>query len=194
MHPIHLVVTDDLKRNRLTVFFRGLLVIFPMIWLMLWSIPVLFVLLFAWFAALFTKRVPQGAHNFLANFLRYQVHVFAYATLTADPFPGFSGTTAYPVTVEIAPPVEQGRLGVFFRYLLALPALIVSGVLNYLTYVLVFFAWVVALVLGRVPEGMRNLLAFSIRYHAQTQGYQSLLTSKYPSFNVGLDAAPATSN
>lgn len=33
---------------------------------------------------------------------------------------------------------------------------------------------------------MRNLLAFTIRYHAQTQAYTSLLTSQYPSFNVGL--------
>lgn len=191
-HPTRLVVTDDLKRSRLTVFFRGPLVIAPMIWLMLWSIPAVFVLLIAWFAALFTKRVPGGMHNFLASFLRYQVHVFAYATLADNPFPGFSGSTRYPVTLEIAPPVEQGRLGVFFRFLLALPAAIVSGAMNYLTEVLVVFAWFVALVTGKIPEGMRNLIAFTIRYHAQTQGYQSLLTSTYPSFNVGLDAQPAS--
>jgi hypothetical protein len=52
--------------------------------------------------------------------------------------------------------------------------------------VLALFAWFAALALGRIPEGMRNLQAFSIRYHAQTQGYQYLLTQRYPSFNVGL--------
>jgi Domain of unknown function (DUF4389) len=185
-HPIRLVVTDDLRRNRLTVFFRLLLAIPHLIWIMLWSIPAIFALLFAWFAALFTKRVPEGLHNFLASYVCYQTHVFAYAVIAADPFPSFSGKADYPITLQIAPPVEQGRLGIFFRLLLALPALLVSSVLNYLTELLAFFAWVLGVVLGRTPEGLRNLLAFSIRYHAQTQAYTNLLTDRYPSFNVGL--------
>jgi uncharacterized protein DUF4389 len=185
-HPISLHVTDDLHRSRLTVFFRGLLVIPHLIWIMLWGIAAFFVLLFAWFAALFTKRVPEGAHNFLASYVRYQTHVFSYAVIAADPFPSFSGSADYPLTLEIAPPAEQGRLGVFFRFLLAFPALLVSGVLNYLTYLLAFFAWVLGVLLGRTPEGLRNLLAFSIRYHAQTQAYTNLLTDRYPSLNVGL--------
>jgi hypothetical protein len=186
-HPIRLVVADDLKRNRLTVFFRLLLVIPPLIWVGLWGFVSMFALLAAWIAALFTRRVPAGLHGFLASFVRYQTHVFAYATLVADPFPGFSGSAGYPVTVAIDPPAEQGRLGVFFRLLLAIPAALISGVLNYLTELLAFFGWFVCLVLGRMPEGMRNLLAFSVRYHAQTQGYEYLLTDRYPSLNVGLE-------
>ena len=186
-HPIRLVVTDDLRRNRLTVFFRLLLAIPSFIWIALWGIAAFFAWIVAWFAALFTRRVPAGLHGFLTGFVRYQVHVFAYATLAADPFPGFSGSSDYPVTLDVAPAAEQGRLGVFFRILLSLPAAVVSGVLNYLTEILAFFAWFVCLVLGRIPEGMRNLLAFTIRYHAQTQAYEYLLTSRYPSLNVGLD-------
>ncbi|HZD87035.1 MAG TPA: DUF4389 domain-containing protein [Gaiellaceae bacterium] len=183
-HPISLVVTDDLKRSRLTVFFRLLLVIPHFIWLWLWSILATLVLLVAWFAALFTKRVPQGIHDFLASFLRYQVHVYSYMSLVADPYPSFSGIADYPVTASIAPPAEQGRLGVFFRFFLALPAALFSGVLNYFTEVLALFAWFVCLALGRIPEGMRNLLAFSVRFHAQTQGYLYLLTGRYPSFDM----------
>jgi Domain of unknown function (DUF4389) len=186
-HPIRLVVNDDLRRSRLTVFFRLLLAIPPFVWLVLWGIVAFFVMIAAWFVALFTKRVPQGMHDFLARYVGYQVQVFAYTTLVADPFPGFSGSADYPVTVSVAPPQEQGRLGVFFRLLLALPAAIVSGVLNYLTEVVAFFAWFVCLALGRMPEGMRNLLAFSVRYHAQTQAYEYLLTDRYPSLNVGLE-------
>lgn len=188
MHPISLVVTDDLKRSRLTVFFRMLLAIPQFIWLYLYSIVAMIVWFVAWFAALFMGRVPTGMHNFLANYLRYQVHVFSYLTLVANPYPPFTGSEDYPVTVQIAPPEKQGRLGVFFRVLLAFPALILSYVLNYLTYVVAIFAWFVAIFMGRIPEGMRNLLAFSVRYHAQTQGYVMLLTSKYPSFNVPLES------
>jgi hypothetical protein len=191
MHPITLVVTDDLKRSRLTVFFRVLLAIPHFIWFYLYTIIAFVVLFLAWLVAVFTGRVPGGMHNFLAGYLRYQVHFFSYLTLVANPYPPFSSSDDYPVTVKIAGPEKQGRLGVFFRFLLAFPALILSNVLNYLTYVVALFAWFVALFMGRIPEGMRNLLAFSVKYHAQTQGYVFLLTSKYPSFNVPLDDQPA---
>jgi hypothetical protein len=190
-HAVTLVVTDDLGRNRLTVFFRLLLGIPHFIWLALWGIVVWLAVVVAWFAALFTKRVPAGLHEFLARYVRYQVHVYAYMTLAANPYPKFDGAEGYPIDVHIAPPAEQGRLGVFFRILLSIPALVIAGVMNYLVEILVFFAWFVCLALGRMPEGMRNLLAFTIRYHAQTQAYQSLVTSQYPSLNVGLEAAPA---
>jgi hypothetical protein len=187
-HPIRLVVTDDLRRNRLTVFFRLLLAIPHVIWLVLWGIANAVVLLLSWFAALFTGRVPTGFHDFMARYLTYQTHVLAYVQLAADPYPSFDGGAGYPVDLEVAPPVAQSRLTVFFRLLLAIPALVISYVMNYLVNILVFFAWVVCLFLGRMPEGMRNLIAFTLRYHIQTAAYYSLLTSRYPSLNVGLDA------
>jgi hypothetical protein len=186
-HPISLVVEDDLQRSRLTVFFRLLLAIPHFIWLTLWGIAALVVWIIAWFAALFTKHVPAGMHNFLACYVRYQTHVYAYVALVADPFPPFGGQEGtYPIDVRIAPPPEQNRWTVLFRWLLAIPALVVSYVLNYLLEILAFFAWFVCLALGRMPEGMRNLLAFTIRYHSQTQAYVLLVTDRYPSLNVGV--------
>jgi hypothetical protein len=193
-HDVTLVVTDDLRRSRLTVFFRLLLAIPHFIWLALWGIAAWIAGVIAWLTALFTTRVPGGLHDFLARYVRYQVHVFAYVSLAADPFPKFNGAEGYPIDVRIAPPREQSRLTVFFRLLLAIPAIVISGVMNYLVEILAFFAWFVCLALGRMPEGMRNLLAFTIRYHAQTQAYYSLVTPQYPSFNVGLDAPPARSS
>jgi uncharacterized protein DUF4389 len=193
-HDVTLVVTDDLRRSRPTVFFRLLLAVPHFVWLALWGIAAWIAGVVAWFAALFTKRVPRGLHEFLARYVRYQVHVYAYVSLAANPYPAFDGAEGYPVDVHIASPREQGRLGVFFRLFLAIPALVVSGVMNYLIEILAFFGWFVCLALGRMPEGMRNLLAFTIRYHAQTQAYYSLVTPQYPSFNVGLDAEPARSS
>lgn len=185
-HPIRLVVTDDLSRTRITVFFRLLLAIPHFIWVALWGIAAVFAVIFAWFAALFTKRVPLGLHDFLARYTRYVVHVFSYATLAADPFPPFSGSEAYSVDVVIAPPVEQSRLTVFFRIILAIPALILSNVMNSLIEYVAIFGWFVCLFLGRMPEGMRNLLVFAIRFDTQVRAYCSLLTERYPSFNVGV--------
>ena len=89
-HPIHLVVTDDLQRSRLTVFFRLLLVIPHFIWLSLWGIAVV---------VRGARRVAGrhlhgsgagGLHDFIASYLRYLTHVYAYYSIAANPYPSFS--------------------------------------------------------------------------------------------------------
>src|SRR5205823_2902703 len=45
-----------------------------------------------------------------------------------------------------------------------------------------------AQLLGGVPEGLRNFAALAIRIETQTYGYVLLLTDRYPSFNVGIEA------
>ena len=185
-HPIRLVVNDDLRRNRLTVFFRLLLAIPHFIWFALWGIIALLALIANWFATLFAGKSPDGLHNFLATYLRYQTHVYAYALLIADPFPGFGGQPGYAIDLEVDPPERQNRWTVAFRVILAIPAYIISSIMGYLNRALAVFSWFVALILGRVPEGMRNFAAFALRYEQQTTAYFYLLTQRYPSFNISV--------
>jgi hypothetical protein len=182
-HPIHLVVTDDLQRNRLTVFFRLFLAIPHFFWLMLWGIAVWFAVAAAWFVGIFTGRVPEGLHGFIAAYVRYTTHVYAYFLIAADPFPAFNGSSGYPVDVEIAPPVQQSRLAIFFRLLLAIPAFFVLWVLGYVAQVIAFVSWFYALFTGRLHPGFRDVLAYYLRYNAQWIGYVWLLTRRYPSFS-----------
>lgn len=186
-HPIRLVVTDDLQRNRLTVFFRLILAIPHVIWLLLWGIVATLVAIANWFATLVKGQSPEGLHDFLATYLRYMTQVYAYILLIADPFPGFGGKPGYPVEIEVAPPQPQNRWTVFFRIFLAIPAFIIAGIFGYLNRILALFSWFVALVLGRVPEGLRNVAAFALRFEQQTAGYALLLTGRYPSFNVSVN-------
>jgi hypothetical protein len=181
-HPIRLVVTDDLRRNRLTVFFRLLLVIPHLIWLALWTLVSLLLAFVGWIVAIFMGRLPDGFHNFLAGNVRYATHVYAYFSIAADPFPGFLGEPGYPVDVEIDAPVKQNRLTIIFRWILAIPAMIVTSVLQYVLQIVGLLAWFYALFTGRASEGMRNLQAYCLRYQAQTYGYVWLLTGRYPSF------------
>src|SRR6266704_4236966 len=100
-HPIRLRVTDDLQRNRLTVFFRLILAIPHLIWVTLWGIVAALAAIANWFAILVRGQSPEGLHNFLATYLRYQTHVYAYVLLLADPFSGFGGKPGYPIDIEI---------------------------------------------------------------------------------------------
>lgn len=185
-HPVRLVVNDDLQRSRLTVFFRLILAIPHLVWAVLWGIVAGLAAIANWFATLVRGESPEGLHKFLATYLGYQTHVYAYVLLIADPFPGFGGQPGYPIDLEVDPPRPQNRWTVAFRLILAIPAYIISGIMGYLNRALAVFSWFVALVTGRVPEGMRNFAAFALRYEQQTAAYAYLLTDRYPSFNVSV--------
>jgi hypothetical protein len=188
-HPIRLVVNDDLQRTRLTVFFRLILAIPLFLWAVLWAVIAVLAYIVNWFATLFMGQSPDGLHNFLATFLRYTTHVRAYTLLVADPYPKFTGTEGtYPVDLEIDPPQRQNRWTVFFRGILAIPALLLSNILSQINQLLAIFSWFIALATGRVPEGLRNFAALAMRIETQTYAYVLLLTSRYPSFNVGIES------
>jgi len=205
-HPVRLIVEDDLRRSRLTVFFRLLLAIPHFVWFILWSIGAVLVAIVNWFATLILGRSPGWAHGFLAAYVRYATHLYAYLYLAANPYPGFTGEPgSYPVDVEIDDPAPQRRLVTFFRVFLALPALfLVSMILGGpaggsslgdgggssdetwarvggLATGVAIFAWFASLVRGRMPSGFRDLIAWALRYGAQTWAYLLLLTDRYPS-------------
>jgi Domain of unknown function (DUF4389) len=178
---VQIRVEDDLRRSRVTVFFRFLLFLPHLVWLLLWSITVFFVVIASWVVALVIGRVPAGFHRFDSAFLRYYAHVVAYLFLVANPFPGFTGAPGvYPVDLEIDPPQPQRRWKTLLRLFLAIPAFIVSSGLGSALVLVGIFGWFVGLVRGRMPEGLRNLGAFAIRYAAQAYAYLYLLTDRYP--------------
>jgi len=191
--PIRLQVDDDLRRSRLTTFFRLLLAVPHLIWLTLWGIVALLAAIVAWFAALFTTQVPDGLHRFLAGYLRYQTHVTAYLFLIANPFPGFSGEAgSYPVELVVGPREAHNRWSVFFRGLLALPVLLIAGAYGTLLVAVAVLGWFAALVRGEMPLGLRNAGALAIRYSEQVNAYVLFVTPRYP--YSGPTAAPQPSS
>jgi 2-(1,2-epoxy-1,2-dihydrophenyl)acetyl-CoA isomerase len=185
-HPIALLVHDDLRRWRLTVAFRGLLALPHLLVLALWGLLTLPVLVAAWVMALARGRVPDGLHGWLARYLRFEAHVSAYVFLIADPYPPFRGWFGtYPVDLAVAPPAAQARWKTLLRVVLVLPAYVLAYVLSTVLEVLAIVAWLVALALGRVPQGLRDLMAYCLRYQLQATGYLYLLTARYPTLASG---------
>jgi len=202
--PIRLVIRDgDLRRSRLTVFFRLLLALPHFVWLTLWGTAASIVSFVLWLAVLIEGKAPESLHDFVAGYLRYATHLSAYLLLAANPYPGFRGRPGYPVDVEIDPPSPQSRRSGLVRIVLALPAILLAASLGagftwsasggfYLLFVALvtssgvagiaaFLAWFAILVLGREPRGLRDVTAYALGYGAQTGGYALLLTGRYPS-------------
>ena len=204
--PIRLVVSDDRRRSRLTVFFRLFLAIPHFFWLGIWVFGVFFTAFAQWVITVVRGRPALPLHRFHTAFIRYATHVGAYLSLAANPFPGFLGDPGYPIDVEVAPAAQQGRLGAFFRLLLAVPAWLMLWTINFggvavsgpyygaglwfysAGVVAGFLAWFACLVLGRIPRGLRNLIAYALRYTAEVYAYGLLLTDVYPSSDPKLPA------
>ena len=181
-HPVHLVGdAHDLRRSRVTVFFRLLLALPHLVWLALWAIAAILVGILNWFVTLFTGTPARAFHAFLSRFVRYALHVYSFLYLTANPFPGFTGEPgSYPLDLVLPAPARQNRWKTGFRLILAVPALIVDAALGWALLAAAILTWFVALARGSAPWGLRNLSAYALRYAAQVSAYVWLLTDAYP--------------
>src|SRR5262249_47192242 len=140
----------------------------------------------AWFAILFMGRYPEGMFGFQLGYLRYLTRVRCYAALLTDQFPPFGAGSAddgYPISVDAELPEHLSRLTTFFRSLLVIPASIVGLFLFILEYLMTVIAWFVILVIGRLPQGMFEIMELPQRFNVRLTAYGSLYsTDRYPWF------------
>jgi hypothetical protein len=191
-HPVRISCDDDLRRSRLTVFFRFFLFLPHLVWLLLWGIVVLFTAIANWFVTLFAGRPAGGLHRFNAAYVRYVTHVFAFVYLVANPFPGFTGKAgSYPVDLQIPPPERQNRWKTGFRLILAIPTWLIASAIGSAFGLVALFGWFAGLFTGRMPRGLRNLGVFALRYSGQYYAYAILLTDHYPFSGPSLESVEA---
>jgi hypothetical protein len=189
-HPVSMTVTDELRRSRVLTFFRLPIAIPHIVWLLLWAIVALVALILAWLCALAIGRVPSPFHRFLSRYIRYATHLSAFLFMVGNPFPGFVGKPGtYPVDLELPAPELQKRLVIFFRFWLAIPAILISGGLYGALFTAALLGWFVSLFLGRMPVGLRGLGAYALRYGGQVNAYLYLLTPRYPDSGPRPDAS-----
>jgi hypothetical protein len=70
---------------------------------------------------------------------------------------------------------------VFFRLILAIPAMILVYVFRLVNQIVAFLGWFYCLFTGHMHQGMRDISLWMVRYELQTYAYLLLLTGRYPS-------------
>lgn len=146
----------------------------------------------AWFAIVFTGRMPQGLVGVICLSVRYSIRAQTYAMFLFEEYPGFTfdTTAADPgdvprVRVDFVPLLEnRNRVTVAFRAILAIPhfiALAIVGIGAYIALIVAFFA---VLFTGQWPEGVRNFVLGVQRWNTRVQAYAFLLTDEYPPFSL----------
>jgi len=183
-YPVSFEADYVQQRNRLTVFFRLILAIPLAIWLYIYAIGATIAVVVAWITIVITGRYPPALYGFIAGFTRFVARFTAYAALLSDPYPAFGGSDdpAYPVRMGFQPLDEYSRLKTLFRFLLAIPILIVRYAMNILLEIGAIGAWFVILFTGKMPRGLFDLMVLANSYMARSDAYILLLTETYPPF------------
>jgi Domain of unknown function (DUF4389) len=147
--------------------------------------------LIAFFAVLFTRRIPRPLFDAMAMTFRYEWRAMSYALFLREDYPPFDFQTtatddgADPHTqVSFIYPEQMSRWQPLIKWLLAFPhylvlfALSVAGIFAFIGS---FFA---VLITGRYPLGLRDFLVAVSRYNLRVHSYVGLLTDQYPPFRL----------
>jgi Domain of unknown function (DUF4389) len=179
--PVLVAVAMPAAQNRASVAFRLILAIPHFLVLYVLGIAASVVAVLGWLGALVTGRLPGFAASYLSGYTRWYCRVGAYLLLLTDAYPPFSfEEAAYPVRME-ASPGRLNRLSAAFRLVLAIPAAFVSAiVVSGVSTVVIFIAWLTALVAGRLPGSLHQAFAAVLRYATRYYGYLYLVTDAYP--------------
>jgi hypothetical protein len=94
----------------------------------------------------------------------------------------------YPISFDADPALEgRNRLTSFFRYIVAIPWLIVAYIYGIVAEIVAIIAWFAIVFTGKYPEGLYNFTAGYLRMSTRTNSYLYLLTDEFPPFG-GEDA------
>lgn len=176
---------EEEDRNRLTVFFRWIVVIPWHIVGFFYGIAAIVGAIIAWFAIVFTGRYPQGLYEFIAGFARFSARVNSFYYLLTDAWPPFSGEPddSYPIRLGVAPPLESySRLKTAFRIIIGIPVYLLLYVMGIVAGVVAFLAWFALVFAAKLPEGFYKPIRAAMAYQAKASAYFLLLTEDYPPF------------
>jgi hypothetical protein len=162
----------------------------------------------AWFAIVVQGRAPRGLRDLVAYALGYAAQAGGYLFLLTPRYPTsdpslaepYSELPEHPVKLVVTDDLERPRLTVLFRLLLAIPHIVWWLLWATAVVVVVFIAWVAALVTGRVPEALHRFLAAFVRYSTHLAAFVYVLGRRFPgftgltgSYGIDLEIAPRAS-
>jgi hypothetical protein len=180
------------KRNKTTVFWRGILV-FPVAVFIgsfavnaNWAWASGFIILPALLGLVFREVYPSYLLTFNHALLELQTRVVAYALLLTDDYPSIERNKDIAV---IFPDIKGGktlnRWLPLVKWFLAIPLIIVGLVYSIIALGMTFIAWIMTWSTGKYPKWAGKFVLSTLQFWNRVNGYAFLLVSdKYPSFKL----------
>ena len=186
-YPAALEISYPGELNRWLPLVKWLLVIPHFFVLAFLGIAAFFVVLYAFFAVLFTGRFPRGAFDFLVGTVRWVYRVIVYFHLMVDAYPPFSlaDDPGYPVRLHVEYPERIANWRPLVQWLLAIPYLFVASILYWFTGILSFVAFFTVLFTKRIPRELFELMVPGLRWNLRGNAYAYFTTERYQPFTWG---------
>ena len=180
------------KRNKTTVFWRGILV-FPVAVFIgsfavnaNWAWASGFIIVPALLSLVFREVYPSYLLTFNHALLELQTRVIAYALLLTDDYPSIERNKDIAV---IFPDIKGGktlnRWLPLVKWFLAIPLMVVGLVYSIIALGMTFIAWIMTWSTGTYPKWAGKFVLKTIRFWNRVSGYALILVSdKYPGFGL----------
>jgi hypothetical protein len=189
-YPVQLELNAPLKVARWRPLVHWLLAIphFVILYALILVQRVVYII--AWFAILFTGRMPDGLFGFNVMVMRYSWRVTSYLLFMREGYPPFEFSTegadvgTDPAHLSVVPAAKLSRGLIFVKWLLVIPhyfVLLFLGIAVYFVMIIGFFA---VLITGSWPAGLRNYVVGVVRWSNRVTAYLYLLTDAYPPFSL----------
>ncbi|MEN9352337.1 MAG: hypothetical protein RL476_297 [Actinomycetota bacterium] len=184
------------ERNRLTAFFRIILVVPALVFLASFSPTSAFsednlgiyaglLALPAALAIVVRQVYPSYVLAFNEALLSLQTRVDAYLLLLTDEYPSIEENDLVSVTFPEVDAKQLNRWLPLVKWLLALPLYLVGIVYVIYAALLTLFGWFSILFTGNYPEVCAEGVVGTIAYWNRVAGYALLMvTDEYPTFSL----------
>jgi hypothetical protein len=134
----------------------------------------------------FRKRYPRWWFDFALELARFGARVCAYLVLLTDHYPSTVEEQSVHLQIDY-PDVERdlNRWLPLVKWFLAIPHFLVLVVLSVAAFFAVGIAWFAILLTGRYPRGLFDFVVGVGRWWLRLQAYAILLvTDRYPPFSL----------
>lgn len=180
------------KRNKTTVFWRGILVFPVAVFISSFAInsnsgwATGFLVVPALLALVFRGVYPSYLLTFNHAFLEFQTRVVAYALLLTDDYPSIERNKNIEVEFpEIKGGKSLNRWLPLVKWFLSIPLVIVGIIYSLIALGMTLIAWVMTFVTGNYPKWAGKFVLKTMRFWNRVNGYAFILvTDKYPSFGL----------
>jgi hypothetical protein len=134
----------------------------------------------------FRQRYPRWWFDFGLELSRFGMRILAYLALLTDQYPSTVEQQSVHLDVDY-PDVERDlkRWMPIVKLLLAIPHFIIVGLLSIVAFFAVIVAWLAILFTGRYPQGIFDFVVGVGRWWIRVWAYAILLvTDRYPPFSL----------
>jgi hypothetical protein len=184
-YPVTFEVEYPEKLSRWLIFIKWLLVFPHLLILGVFGYLVELTTFISWFAILFTGRYPKALFDLAVVYVRWNARVVAYVALLRDEYPPFGGgSPEYPVRFNVEYPEKLSRLLIFVKWLLAIPHVVILGLLGLVGFAVYVIAWFAILFTGRFPRSLFDFLVGIGRWSLRVNAYVWLMRDDYPPFSL----------